>query len=265
MLTPTFCIEMLLLGAMTGIISASLGLGGGIIMVPGFLQLVGEMDANTAKGTSLFIIIFVSGLNAWQEKRRDPHENWRLASILALGAIGGAYAAGWATGLMPNRVVAGIFVVFLAITSYRTFRVKSKPVTETRTQNMTSLAIGIGLLTGIVSGATGTGGGAILVPLALMAGLVVNERAVALSNTVMVATAIAAAAAHFMAQKTTTLPYTTGQVFWGLAPLVCAGAVIGSPVGLRLNRWLTLPRRRIAMGVMLLLVAARMLYETLAG
>jgi uncharacterized membrane protein YfcA len=263
-LTIRFAIEMLLVGVATGIISASLGLGGGIVMVPAFLQFVPGIDVNTAKGSSLFIIIFVSALNSWQEKRRDPHSNWKLAGTLAIWSVVGGYAGGWATSLMPNRVVAAIFVVFLMTTSVRTFLFKPKPKQAHTTQHAYVVGIAIGLATGIVSGATGTGGGAVLVPLVLMYGLVTNERAVALSNTVMIATSAAGALAHFMATKTTTLPWTSGQLCFALAPIVFIGALAGSQLGLRLNRWLTLPRRRVVMGIMLFLVAARLLYEVVA-
>ena len=57
---------MLFLGVGVGLMSGALGLGGGILMVPAFLEFVPVMDPHTAKGTSLLII-------AW------PRPTWRLS------------------------------------------------------------------------------------------------------------------------------------------------------------------------------------------
>lgn len=49
-------IGLVLLGIVAGILSGLLGIGGGIILVPGLVYLVG-MDMHNAVGTSLVIII----------------------------------------------------------------------------------------------------------------------------------------------------------------------------------------------------------------
>jgi hypothetical protein len=127
------------------------------------------------------------------------------------------------------------------------------------------LAVLIGLVTGVVGGMTGTGGGIVFVPLALLAGLVVNERVVGLSNMVMVVTSIAAAAAHLMADRLSDIPGTVGQVNLAMAPLLFLGAQIGSPWGKKLNDRLTLHRRRAVMGVLLLVIAARLVWRAIQG
>ena len=92
-----------------------------------------------------------------------------------------------------------------------------------------------------------------------MAGIETNARVVALSNMVMIGTAAAASAAHMMAEQTVELPYTAGQVTWSLAPLVFIGAMISAPFGRRLNKVLTLKRRRIVLGVLLVFIAVRLI------
>jgi len=254
---------MLLIGAGTGIISAALGLGGGILMVPAFLTFVEGMDAHTAKGTSLFIIIFVALLNAWRLNKGLPHKPWRLAAFLAAGSIAGAYTGAWVTALLPERAVLWIFMALLALLAVRTFLLQPKDVAEDVVRRRPFLAILIGLLAGIVGGATGTGGGAVLVPLALFAGMVTNERVVGLSNMVMVATSLAGSVAHFAAEPVFDAPWTAGHVYLALVPPVFLGAQLGSPCGKSINAWLTLPRRRVVLGLLLLLITMRLLYRLL--
>jgi len=153
----------------------------------------------------------------------------------------------------------------MVVGSARTLLLEPKPVSEEEVRRRNLLAMLIGLMTGTVAGATGIGGGAVLVPLALMAGVIANERVVALSNTVMVATCLAGTVAHFSVTKTADLPWTYGQVNMALAPLVFLGAQVGAPFGKRLNEKLTLPRRKVIMAVLLLAIAARLAYRALTG
>lgn len=255
--------ELALAGVAAGIISSGLGLGGGVVMVPALLAVVPGMDSKTATGTSLFIIIFVSALNAWRGTRAWPARPWRMAGLLGAGAIAGGFASGWITGRMSEEAVLAIFVVLIGGLGLRTFLLHIPDVQEHETRRNDALSLGIGLAGGLVGGATGTGGGLIMVPLLLIAGLECNARVVGLSNMVIVMTAIAGSIARLASPQVYELPYTVGQVAFSLVPVMFLGAQLGSPLGERLNRWLTLPRRKAAMGIMLLLIAAQLTWRML--
>ncbi len=255
---------MLSLGVGVGAVSAGLGLGGGIIMVPAFITFVPGMDEHTAKGTSLFIIIFVALVNAVRLNRGVHPKPWRLAAVLAAGAIIGGYAGAWITAQMPGWVILASFLAFLLAVGGRTLFVQPKAVDAANLRHRDLLAVFIGAMTGLVGGATGTGGGTLLVPLALMAGIVTNARVVGLSNMIMVATGIAGTIAHFQAPTIYPGPWTVGHVALSLAPLVFVGAQGGSLIGQRINARLTLYARRLVMGVLLLAIAARVTWQLYA-
>lgn len=259
-----YIIEMCLVGIGVGLISGALGLGGGILMVPAFMTFQMDMDMHTAKGTSLFIIIFVSLLNAWRLNHGVPNKPWRLAAFLAGGSIVGAYLGAWVTTKVSEEMVIGVFMVLLAALAIRTFLLKQREVREEEVHRRRVLTVCIGLCAGFFGGATGTGGGAVLIPLALMAGIVANNRAVGLSNMVMVATSIAGTVAHLRADAIYEHAWTYGHVYFGLVPLVFLGAQIGSPLGKKLNSHLTLERRRILMGGLLLVIAVRLMWRLMA-
>jgi uncharacterized membrane protein YfcA len=253
-----YSVEMLLLGAGVGLLSAALGLGGGILMVPAFMTFIAGMDEHTAKGSSLFIIIFVALLNAWRHNRGRDDIPWALAAVLAVGSVSGGFAGAWVTARLEASTVIAIFLVFIMAVGLRTFFIEPRHVDESAVRRRTPLALLIGLVAGLAGGATGTGGGAVLIPLALMTGIASNMRVVGLSNMVMVATSIAGTVAHLQAEAIFQGPYTVGHVEFSMAPLVFLGAQLGSLPGKRINALLTLPRRRVVMGVLLLLVSARM-------
>lgn len=258
-----FMATMLAVGAGVGIVSASLGIGGGTLMVPAFLWLVPQMDINTAKGSSLFAIMFVSGYHAWEARRAGVHSPWHLVAACAGGSIAGGYAGGALTALMSDATVTWIFIGLLAFAAARTFLLKQPIVNEDNVRRRLALSVVIGFVAGVVGGGTGTGGGAILVPLALWASIVSNERVVALSNTVMVATSAAGAVAHALAEQTVDLPHTYGLVNVSFAPLVCIAAIAATRPGRWLNERLSLPRRRIVMGTLLAVIAARLAWDAL--
>ena len=241
MFTLNFAVGMLVLGLGVGIVSAGLGVGGGILMVPAFLEFVAGMDERTAKGTSLLVIVFVAAVNAWRLNRGHSDWQWRLAGIIACGSVVSGYLSGWLTSFLPNRVVLFIFVGVLGLAGLRTFFITPPTVRKEDVRRQNFLAAGIGLAMGLVSGATGVGGGLVLVPLALIGHLVTNERVVALSNMVMVPTCIAATLAHLLAQPTLDLPWTYGQVNVALAPLIFIGAQAGGAMSLRPFEYLSAP------------------------
>ena len=80
-------------GACVGLLSAIMGVGGGFMLVPAMIYLLG-MPTGIVIGTSLFQIIFVSGyvtvLQSWQNHAVDI----LLALLLTIGSVVGAQLGG---------------------------------------------------------------------------------------------------------------------------------------------------------------------------
>lgn len=263
-MTLSFVLGMVGLGLSVGVVSNALGIGGGIIMVPAFIETIDGMDAHTAKGTSLLIITFVAAVNSWRLNRGHADKQWPAAIALAAGSIVGGYFGGWVTQFMPSQTVMIILAAFAVLIGVRTFFVEPRRVEADAVRRRSAVAAGIGALAGAISGMTGIGGGAILVPLALITCLATNERVVALSNLVMVATCASATMAHLFNEQTTDLPWTYGQVNVALAPLVFIGSQTAGPFGKWINDHLTLPRRKAVMGTLLIAIAVRLMWRALS-
>ena len=258
---------MLLLGVGVGLLSAALGLGGGILMVPAFLEFVPGMDPHTAKGSSLMIIVCVAAVNVWRLNRGHIDWQWRLALNVAMGSIAAGYLAGWVTQYFADQVITWMFIALLGFVGVRTFFIEAPHVAPDEVRRRNVLAILIGIVVGADSGLTGTGGGTLLVPLALLAGITSNARVVALSVMVMVPTCLAAAIAHMLQSPNPDieLPWTIGRVNLALVPLVFLGAQVGSPLGKWVNDRLTLRVRRTVMGLVLIIIAGRLLMRVLSS
>ncbi len=82
-------IPPLLVGASVGILAAIMGVGGGFIMVPAMIYLLG-MPTKVVIGTSLFQIIFVTAFTTLMHATTNYTVDMALAVLLLIGGVVGA-------------------------------------------------------------------------------------------------------------------------------------------------------------------------------
>ncbi|AZL59814.1 sulfite exporter TauE/SafE family protein [Tabrizicola piscis] len=82
-------IPPLIVGALVGFLAAIMGVGGGFIMVPAMIYLLG-MPTKVVIGTSLFQIIFVTAFTTVMHAVTSQTVDMMLALILILGGVVGA-------------------------------------------------------------------------------------------------------------------------------------------------------------------------------
>lgn len=106
-----------LIGLFSGITAGMFGIGGGIIIVPALVYLLG-FSQHTAIGTSLAILLPPVGLGAVLEYYRHGYVNFRAAIIVALGLFIGAWISSNIASRIPEvylRIAFGVFVVFMGV------------------------------------------------------------------------------------------------------------------------------------------------------
>ncbi|MEZ5668438.1 MAG: sulfite exporter TauE/SafE family protein [Alphaproteobacteria bacterium] len=77
------------IGFLVGVLAAIMGVGGGFVMVPAMIYLLG-MPTLVVVGTSLFQIIFVTANAAFLHAATNQTVDVILAGLLLIGSIGGA-------------------------------------------------------------------------------------------------------------------------------------------------------------------------------
>jgi uncharacterized protein len=82
-------IPPLMVGMFVGVLAAIMGVGGGFIMVPAMIYLLG-MPTKVVIGTSLFQIIFVTGFTTFMHAATNHSVDIMLALLLILGGVLGA-------------------------------------------------------------------------------------------------------------------------------------------------------------------------------
>ena len=104
-----------ILGAFTGILTAMLGVGGGFVMVPAMIYLLG-MSAQVVVGTSLLQILFVTGVTTLVHATTTRSVDIVLAVLLLLGSVVGAqYGARFAQRMKPEMLRLVLAIVVLAV------------------------------------------------------------------------------------------------------------------------------------------------------
>lgn len=106
----------LLLGVVTGILTMLMGIGGGFILVPAMLYILG-MSANVVVGTSLYQILFVTMATTMMHALTTHAVDIVLASLLLLGSVTGAqFGAQFAQKASPVklRLVLAVIVLLVA-------------------------------------------------------------------------------------------------------------------------------------------------------
>ncbi|MGQ3101568.1 MAG: permease [Alphaproteobacteria bacterium HGW-Alphaproteobacteria-17] len=107
----------LLLGAAVGVLTMLLGVGGGFIMVPAMLYLLG-MGTQVVVGTSLFQILFVTIATTMVHAMTTGAVDIVLAVLLLLGSVTGAqFGARFAQRARPEylRLVLAAIVLLVAL------------------------------------------------------------------------------------------------------------------------------------------------------
>jgi uncharacterized membrane protein YfcA len=106
-------IEVAVIGVLAGLVSGLLGVGGGVLFVPGLVFVIG-LSQVAAEATSLLAIVPVAMLGAWQQHR---YGNVRvrdgiLVGVLAVvGSVAGVAIANIVDGRTLRVAFAGVTVV----------------------------------------------------------------------------------------------------------------------------------------------------------
>jgi uncharacterized membrane protein YfcA len=104
-----------LVGTGVGILTVIMGVGGGFIMVPAMLYLLG-MSAGVVVGTSLFQIVFVTAVATLLHATQSQTVDILLALLLLIGGVVGAqFGARAAQGLPPERLRLFLALLVLAV------------------------------------------------------------------------------------------------------------------------------------------------------
>ena len=109
--------SLLVIGLVAGFLAGLLGIGGGLLLVPAMVLLLG-FDQHLAQGTSLLVIIPAALAGSWTHYRRGRLV-LRDAAILASGGIIGAVVGSLSALSIDDELLRRLFAVLVVLVAVR--------------------------------------------------------------------------------------------------------------------------------------------------
>lgn len=267
------------LGLVVGMISGIFGVGGGFLMTPMLVGLF-KIDYTLAVGSDLCCIIGTSA-SGLARHRRLGNVAGRTVVLLGAGSVVGVLLGDALHDYMKaslgadfTRTMHGLYIALLLTAAWLVARGPvtghagkhflqrlpigprvDLPKARLRQVSVPGL-VGIGLFAGLLAGTLGTGGGVIIVPLLIVLVGLTPHLAVGTSLGVILPTAIVGVIRKGMGE---------GKVSLAIAMSLLVGSTIGVQIGAYIGHRLHADRLRRYFAVLVLVVAAFVVYKLVSG
>ncbi len=253
-------------GFLTGLLSGLIGIGGGVVMVPALVAifswqgLAPDHLMQIATGTSLAAMIMTTGTTTWANHKQGSVD-WRIFRLMIPGTVIGAVIGVFIAKQIETQLLQKIFGGFAILLALRILWGANGKAAEQPKTNHPILVIFIGLMTGILSGLLGLGGGVILIPVLLWFGLAMRQSS-ATSAACAFPTSISGAIMAVVAgwHITTTSEHYLGFVYWPTAIILGIASVVGAPLGVKLANSLPVHIIKRIFAVILMAIAVKMMW-----
>ena len=116
MSTQTIII-LIIIGLCAGVLSGFVGVGGGVIIVPALIYVLG-MSQYEAQGTSLFVLLLPVGILAVMNYSKEASINWKFRLIISLTfVVGGFVGSKIALKINPAyvKLIFGVLMAYVSI------------------------------------------------------------------------------------------------------------------------------------------------------
>jgi hypothetical protein len=117
-MTATQLIVLIIIGLLSGLLSGVLGVGGGIIVIPALVFILG-LTQHQAQGTNLVFMLPPIGILAAWNYWKAGHVNWKFALILAATFFVGAYFGSLASINISEKILRKIFGVVMLVAALK--------------------------------------------------------------------------------------------------------------------------------------------------
>ena len=109
---------LVLIGLLSGFLSGLVGVGGGIIMVPLLIMVVG-LTQFQAQGTAIFTMLPPIGILAAINYYKAGHVKWEYAILIAVTFVVGGYLGSNLSLSLSPSLVRRVFGIVMLITALK--------------------------------------------------------------------------------------------------------------------------------------------------
>lgn len=259
------------IGLCAGVLGGLFGVGGGLIMIPAMLLLLGEAfgpgSLHLFKLASLISSVVVSVPAALRQAQHGALVPRLLVGLLPLGVVGVAAGTALASLFQHEQTrnlerVFGGFLIAVALFNLVRARFRDDAIESRRSacpvpRRWATYGSLVGLPAGLISGLLGIAGGVWAVP--TLHDLLGMRLRAAIANSTAMIVGLAAAAALAQNVAVARMSDLDARDGWWLALWLAPGALVGGWCGAALSHRLPVPRLRDAFQVVLILAGLRLL------
>ena len=109
---------LILIGIAAGFLGGMVGIGGGLIIVPALVLLLGITQHN-AQGISLTMMLFPVGILGVINDYKRGYVDFRYSALIAVGFLAGSYIGSKFSLSLPEDTVKKIFAILMIILAVR--------------------------------------------------------------------------------------------------------------------------------------------------
>ena len=258
----------LLMGLGVGVFAGMLGIGGGTMLVTLMVLAFNSQGVapdrvlHLALGTAMATIIFTS-IASFRAHHKHGAVRWDIVRTVAPGLVVGTIAGTIVADYLPTKYLAVVFVTFVYYSAVQMFvNVAPEPSRQLPGQGvMNSVATMVGAICSLV----GAAGGIITIPLLARCNVPLRQ-AIGTSAAFGLPVAVTATVGYIWSGlgKDALPPHTLGYVFLPALAAVVIGTFVTVPVGARIAHRMPVPALKRVLGVVLCVLATKMLFTLFA-
>lgn len=251
-----------LIGIIAGLLAGLLGIGGGVILVPGIFfylksqNLAPGAEMPFALGTSLACIVPTS-LSATRAHHHMQNIRWdvfkRLVPGLLLGGILGGLLADKLDSLLLEKIF-GLLAILIALRIFIGFTAKHI-IKKTQTEHFV-----YGSLMGSIASLTGVGGGALVNPYMLWSGFDAHKAVGTAAASVVAISSFGTMTYIFTGLDSSINEAHIGYVMWPAVIAVGVFSMSFAPIGAKLAVKLPKEKLKQLLGFLLLFVGLKFIF-----
>lgn len=105
---------LILIGMAAGFLGGMVGIGGGVLIVPALVLILG-LSQHKAQGISLAMILFPVGILGVINYYKKGYVDFKYAGLLAVGFLVGSYVGSKFSLSLPQETVKKVFAVVMIL------------------------------------------------------------------------------------------------------------------------------------------------------
>ncbi len=109
-------IKTIIIGFLAGLVSGFFSTGGGLILVPAFMYLLGK-ESKEARGTAIFCILPMVITSSFFYYKGN-YIDWKISILCAIGGAIGGYLGAKLLKKLPEKTLKIAFTIFILYVAY---------------------------------------------------------------------------------------------------------------------------------------------------